>query len=303
MNDKITRIFQDWPRLDPFLQQALKEDAVFEDVTTRALIPDDLTARATLVAREKGVICGLPILERICARFFKNLDPRIMVEEGAFTGADSPLADITGPAGDLLRAERTILNFLQKLSGVASLTRKFVEAVSGTGVEIMDTRKTTPGWRLLEKYAVGCGGGVNHRMNLRDQAMIKENHLRIIAETRRIDETEAIEYAIGAMKTLDAAPRLAVEVENIPQLRAALAGEPDIILLDNMGPENISKSLEYVQEACAAGAMRPTVEVSGGIVLRNVRSHALPGVDRISVGALTHSAPALDIAMNLRLTL
>jgi len=290
----------DWSQSDSLLHQALTEDAVYEDVTTRALVSEDISAKAVLKAREEGVIAGLPVVGRLCENFFEKLTIRFLVDDGAEVGADSHIAIIEGSARELLSAERTALNFLQRLSGVATLTRKFVSSVAGTGVDIVDTRKTTPGWRALEKYAVVCGGGVNHRLSLKDQAMIKENHLRLIAACKKVSGTEALRCGISSVREVDPDVTLTVEVENIPQLRVALAREPDVILIDNMSHENIRQALECIQKVCSGGIKRPLVEVSGGVELGTVRSYALPGVDRISIGAITHSAPALDIAMDLQ---
>ncbi len=289
----------DWSQFDPLLQEALSEDAVLQDITTHALIPADWQAKSVIMAKQDGVVCGLPLTARLCSVFFPSLAHEAVVEDGSEVAPGSEIAYIAGPAGILLGIERVMLNFLQKLSGIATLTRQYVNAVSGTGVAILDTRKTTPGWRVLEKYAVNCGGGVNHRMDLGAGALIKENHLRLVAAGAGVEGPEAVAGAIQAVKKASAGLPLAVEVENLPQLQAALENEPDIVLLDNMVPAGIRRSIECIERVCASGVHRPQIEVSGGITLANVRSYALPGVDRISIGTLTHSAPALDLALDV----
>jgi nicotinate-nucleotide pyrophosphorylase (carboxylating) len=271
---------------------ALTEDLSDEgDVTSRATIPAGVHGEAAFVARSPGVLAGLEAAERVCKRVDHKLEFAALRQDGYRVGKGETFATVEGPIRSILMAERTALNFLQRLSGVASLTRQYVDAVAGLPVKILDTRKTTPGWRLLEKYAVRMGGGTNHRIGLFDMVLIKDNHLA--AMTPR--ET-AVERAIKAAREEFPALPIEVEVDSLEQLDQALAHRPDIVLLDNM-------KVELMRQAVARrSAVAPQVqlEASGGVSLETVRTIAETGVDRISVGALTHSAKALDIALDFR---
>jgi nicotinate-nucleotide pyrophosphorylase (carboxylating) len=270
--------------LEHLVRQALEEDAAFHDVSTLATVLSDRHVRAMLVARRDGVIAGTAL----ATEAFRLLDERVAARvdhaDGAHVRAGDVVLFLNGHARSLLSAERVALNFLQRLSGVATLTARFVAAVEGTGARILDTRKTTPGWRRLEKYAVRCGGGENHRLDLRSGVLIKDNHLAAIGG----DVALAVERARGI-----AAPGTMVQVEcdTLAQVDAALAAGADSVLLDNM-------PLEVLREATARCRDRAITEASGGVTLDTVRAIAECGVDRISVGALTHSAPALDLALD-----
>ena len=266
------------------VRTALDEDAAHNDITTVATVHASARGRALLVARQTGVICGVPLaLEAI-----RQLDPkatvRIDAEDGTRVQPGTGVLFISGHARGLLAAERVALNFMQRLSGVATLTARYVEAVQGTGARILDTRKTTPGWRLLEKYAVRCGGGTNHRMDLSDAVLIKDNHLAAV--------DGEVNTAVQRARAL-AAPgtRVEVECDRLEQVEAALDAGVDIILLDNM-------TLDELREAVQCVNKRAIVEASGGVRLDTVRAIAETGVDWISAGALTHSAPALDLALD-----
>lgn len=266
------------------VRAALDEDCAFNDVTTIATVVSDRRARCRLVARQAGVIAGLPL----ALEAFRQLNPRVVIRvdgsDGRSVEAGSMFAALTGSARGLLSAERVALNFLQRLSGIASLTSRFVAAVEGTDAKILDTRKTTPGWRSLEKYAVRAGGGTNHRMDLSSAILIKDNHLRALDGD--------LELAIRRTRDL-ALPGTQVEVEcdRLSQVKAAVAAGADVILLDNMKVDEIRRCVDVV-------AGRALLEASGGVTLANVRAIAKTGVDRISVGALTHSAPALDLGLD-----
>ena len=274
----------DWAR---YAALALAEDRAAEDVTTLATVAVGLRGRATFLAKEAGVLAGMP-LARAC---FQALDPGCAFEqavaEGEAFARGSILGTVSGSARALLQAERVALNYLQRLSGTATLTRAFVDAVDGTGAVILDTRKTTPGLRDLEKYAVRTGGGTNHRRDLSVMAMIKDNHREALAR-------EGLSLAEGIAAIRRRTPGVAVEVEidSLDQLEAALAGAPEWILLDNM-------SASLMAEAVRRTAGRAKLEASGGVTLATVRSIAETGVDAISAGALTHSARALDISLEL----
>jgi nicotinate-nucleotide pyrophosphorylase (carboxylating) len=270
--------------LRALVKAALDEDDAFNDLTTLATVVSDRRARGRLVARRAGVISGVPLaVEAFC-----SLDPKVTIrvdhEDGARVERGDSILYLTGHARALLASERVALNFMQRLSGIASLTAKYVDEVRGTKAKILDTRKTTPGWRLLEKYAVRCGGGTNHRLNLSSAVLIKDNHLAAVDG----------DVAVAVRRARDLAPagtKVEVECESIEQVRAALAAEADIVMLDNMSPTQMGECVKLV-------AGRAITEASGGVNLDTVRRIAETGVDWISVGALTHSAPALDLALD-----
>lgn len=269
---------------EALVRAALEEDRAFEDVTTLATVPEGAFANARMVARSEGVIAGLPL----AVMAFHLLDPRVEVRVLAWDGSRVARGDITlelaGPARALLSAERVALNFVQHLSGIATLTARYVNAVRGMHSVILDTRKTTPTFRSLEKYAVRCGGGVNHRMDLATAVLIKDNHLAAAGG----------DIAVAVRRSRELAPAgscVEVECDDVDQASAAAEAGADIILLDNMTPEQMRECVEIV-------AGRALTEASGGITLAGARAVAEAGVDRISVGALTHSAPALDVALD-----
>lgn len=273
---------------EPIVRRALEEDLGMGDLTTQSLIAPTATARAALVARQDGVVAGLPV----AALAFALVDPDLRIEhlvgDGGLVTAGTPLLMIEGRTAGILGAERVALNFVQRLSGIATLTARYVSAVEGTGVRIVDTRKTTPGLRVLEKYAVRCGGGANHRWGLGDAVLIKDNHREVLASGG-----VALDDAIrDARARLPHVATIEVELDSLEELDAILAAGPDAILLDNMPPAAMA-------EAVRRGGGRVTFEASGGVTLDAVRSIADSGVDVISIGALTHSAPAFDAAVDL----
>jgi nicotinate-nucleotide pyrophosphorylase (carboxylating) len=266
------------------VKSALDEDGAFNDLTTLATVVSDRHARGRLVSRSAGVVCGVPLaIEAFC-----TLDPKVTIrvdrEDGSRLTPGSSVLYLSGHARALLSAERVALNFMQRLSGIASLTAKYVEVVAGTKAKILDTRKTMPGWRLLEKYAVRAGGGTNYRLNLSDAVLIKDNHLAAVDG----------DIHVAVRRARDLAPRgtkVEVECDRPEQVETALAAGADIIMLDNMTPA-------VMRECVMMVAGRAIVEASGGVKLDTVRAIAETGVDWISVGALTHSAPALDLALD-----
>lgn len=262
---------------------ALEEDRAFDDVTTLATIPATATARAVLAARSEGVACGIALAEAAFGAF-EHVRVQRRTDDGARLVRGDALLEVTGPARAILQAERVALNYTMRLSGVASLTRRFVDAIAGTGASILDTRKTTPGWRDLEKYAVRCGGGRNHRRDLASMALIKDNHLAAVGG----DIARAI---TAARARLPAGAKVEVEADRFAQVEAAIAAGADVVMLDNMSPDEMRRCVAFV-------ARRATVEASGGVSLATVRTIAETGVDWISVGALTHSAPALDLGLD-----
>jgi nicotinate-nucleotide pyrophosphorylase (carboxylating) len=273
------------------VEWALAEDLGKEgDLTSQAVIPIDLQGGAVLVARSPGVLAGLPAVELVLTGVDGKLRLQPHREDGNRLAAGDPIATISGPMRSLLEAERTALNFLQRLSGIATLTRRYVDAVAGLSCCILDTRKMTPGWRLLEKYAVRCGGGHNHRMGLFDGVLIKDNHLAALGPPAAVI-AEAVRRAREQYGTR---VPLEIEVDNLAQLDLALPAQPDIVLLDNMGLADLREAVRR-RNAAAPGVR---LEASGGITLAGLRDIAETGVDRISVGALTHSAPALDLGLD-----
>ncbi len=270
--------------LDEIIRIALAEDIGSGDVTTECLVPEGVSAEAVIYSKERGVLAGLDVAERV----FQVLEPGIRMErllaDGDLLEPRRPIAKVSGAARALLTGERVALNFLQRLSGIATATRRLAELLEGTGARLVDTRKTTPGLRLLEKYAVRVGGGYNHRIGLYDGILIKDNHIRVAGGI-----AEAVRKArSSAPHTL----RIEVEVEDLGQLEEAVRAGADAVLLDNM-------PVEMIREAVRRYKGRVLLEASGGITSRNIREIAEAGVDLISVGAITHSAPALDISMDI----
>lgn len=284
------------------VKYALSEDVGTGDITSLNTIKSGINARAAIVAKEAGVIAGLDVARITFREADAHLKFRPLAKDGDAVRPGLAVAQVIGDAGSVLKAERTALNFLQRLSGVASLTRRFVERVAGTGVVILDTRKTTPGLRFLEKYAVKVGGGENHRLALWDMYLVKDNHIRAAGGL-----TAAIDRIA---RTRQGDLLLEVEVESAEQLKEALRPEVDRILVDNRSVAEVRTAVAAVDAWCLehpptssrgpAGAKRwPEIEVSGGITLENVREYATTGVDYISVGAITHSAPALDLSLEI----
>lgn len=285
----------------PLVKFALSEDVGTGDVTTLNAVPVGVGARAAITAKEPGVVSGLEIAQLT----FREVDPtvryRATARDGDQVEAGVALAQVTGSAASIMTAERTALNFMMRMCGVATLTRRYVDAIAGTGAVILDTRKTTPGLRFLEKYAVQCGGGQNHRLALWDMYLVKDNHIRAAGGL-----TPAIDRIQRTRRDL----LLEVEVESLDQLHEALRPEVDRVLVDNQPPEVVRRCVEEVDRWFRAhppdhprarpGARRwPEVEVSGGLHLDNVRAYAETGADYLSVGALTHSAPALNLSLEI----
>jgi nicotinate-nucleotide pyrophosphorylase (carboxylating) len=269
--------------LDALVRSSLEEDGAFNDLTTIATVVSERRGRGSLTARESGVICGVAL----ALNAFRHLDPkvaiRVDVEDGMAVESGTSVLFLNGSARALLSAERVALNFLQRLSGIASLTAEFVRAVKGTGAKILDTRKTTPGWRLLEKYAVRAGGGMNHRMDLASAVLIKDNHLAAVDGD--------IMLAVRRARELSPGVQVEVECDTIEQVERAVDAGADVIMLDNMSLDQLRTAVQLVNR-------RATLEASGGVNLGTVRAIAETGVDWISVGALTHSAPAMDLALD-----
>ncbi len=273
--------------VDSLVTMALTEDRAFDDATTLATVAPGLQGRAVFLAKEDGVLAGLAFAEAS----FRQIDPQIHftaeIEEGASFKQGETIAVVEGSAAALLQGERIALNFLQRLSGAATLTRRFVDAIAGTNAVILDTRKTTPGLRAAEKYAVRCGGGTNHRPDLASMAMIKDNHREALAR-----EGLTLAQGVAAIRQRTPAIPVEIEIDSLEDLDAALAAKPEWVLLDNM-------RVGMMAEAVRRTDGRAKLEASGGVNLETVRAIAETGVDAISVGALTHSARALDISLEL----
>jgi len=270
------------------VQAALEEDIGFGDLTSNALLSQSMSAQGQIVAKEAMVVAGLAVALEVFHQIDDSLTVKFHHLDGDWIKANTQLLTITGNSQSLLQAERVALNFIQRLSGISTLTRQFCRAVQGHSVKIADTRKTTPGLRGLEKWAVRLGGGYNHRFSLNDGILIKDNHLMLLA-ANNISLSQACRLAKHQ------APhglRVSVEVESLSQVRQALQGKADIILLDNMTPSKIRQAVKIIKG-------QALVEVSGGITLQNIQDIAKTGIDILSIGALTHSAPAMDLSMDI----
>jgi len=267
----------------PLIDLALEEDATFNDLTSLATIAGDALGSAQIKAKADGVLSGIPIANTVFNRVDKGIQCNWKVADADQVRAGDVLCELTGPLRSLLAAERTALNFLQHLSGIATATCEYATAVSGTACQIADTRKTTPGLRLLEKQAVIHGGGINHRVNLQAGMLIKENH---------IEACGSITDAVNACFHAGSHVWVEVECENLGEVAEAVSVCPDIILLDNMSPDMVSQARAMVPASIL-------LEASGNITLANVQDYASTGIDRIAIGAITHSAPALDLSMRI----
>ena len=279
------------------LERARAEDLGTGDMTGE-LLAAELRAEGRFIAREELVFCGGFFLHAIADAYDGEIRTDVSVADGEAVSAGAELATWRGAARAVLAAERVALNFLQRLSGVATVTRRYVEAVRGTGAEILDTRKTTPGWRELEKYAVRVGGGRNHRRGLYDAILVKDNHLGVLARAGERDPIAAVARRLAEVRRrLGPDGFVEVEVDSLDQLDRALKLPLDFVLLDNMTPAELRRAVETRNDAGLRG--RVALEASGGITLDNVRRIAEAGVERISVGSLTHSVRAVDIALDV----
>ena len=272
----------DFLGLDEFLVGALREDIGTGDVTTLSCVPESAVSTGRFIAKEPGVICGLDVAKRLFALLDERIEMTTFVQDGDFVETGSCFAEVTGPSRSILTGERTVLNLLQHLSAISTKTAHMVKSVEGTKTKIVDTRKTMPGLRVLAKYAVKCGGGHNHRMNLSDGVLIKDNH--IIA-------AGGIKQAVAAAKNnCPITLKIEVETEYLGQVEEALAAGADIVMLDNMALETMAEAVKLV-------AGKALTEASGNMDRQNLRKVAETGVDFISIGALTHSVKALDISL------
>jgi len=288
----------DLQHIRPLLAMAIEEDVGAGDITAEALIPATTKAKAAFIMREPAVVAGLPVVELLFEILSKKIEFLPLVKDGTLAQANQMIARIEGPARAILKGERTSLNFLQRLSGIATLTRRCVDAVKGKSVKIMDTRKTTPCWRSLEKYAVKMGGGTNHRMGLYDQVLIKDNHLQLIAAAH---PEHPIRWAVQrARKRVAKDVLVEVEATTVEQAIEAAEAGADIIMLDNMDWDALHKAIPKIRHArrSAIFADAPVqIEVSGKVRPEALAAIAAAGPDMISLGMLTHSAPAVDISL------
>jgi len=269
------------------VELALAEDAGSGDVTTLAVVPENTKAKAGMLAREPLIVAGIELAETAFRTLSADVQVRRAAKDGQRLNPGETILNVEGPARPILTAERVALNCIQRLCGIATLTWQFVEAVKGTNARILDTRKTTPGWRRFEKYAVACGGGQNHRFGLYDMVLIKDNHLAAL----KAESTNAIAAAMERARAKYPGLKIEVETDTLDQVDQALAAGTDLVLLDNMSPVQ----LRLAVQKCRGSAQ---TEASGGVTLASVRAIAESGVDFISVGALTHSARAVDIGLD-----
>jgi len=275
-------------QLDSIIDLALAEDISHGDITSEALIPPNLSGKASILVKEKGVLAGGEVAKRVCHRIDLSLKVKVLIKDGGTVQPGDIVATVSGSVISILKAERTALNFLQRLSGIASLTAQYVAATSGLTAKITDTRKTTPGLRMLEKYAVRTGGGHNHRLHLGDAVLIKDNHIAAL----RILGISLKDILAKAKQNVPSGITVEVEVTNTQEALEAVEAGADIIMLDNMSTDEMRQVVTLVSG-------RTKIEASGGITLANVRQVAMTGVDIISIGALTHSSRALDISLEL----
>jgi nicotinate-nucleotide pyrophosphorylase (carboxylating) len=275
--------------LKKIIQSALNEDIKSDDITTQAIISESVFGRGKFLVKADGVIAGLNVAQEVFKQVDSKIEFKVLIQDGEKVNAGDIAAEVEGKASSILTAERTALNFLQRMSGIATMTKRFVEEISHTKAKILDTRKTVPGIRLLDKEAVRLGGGTNHRIGLFDMFLIKDNHIEISGSI-----TKAIDACRNFQKNKNSNLKIEVETKNLDEVKEALSCNVDIIMLDNFKTDMIRKAVAIINEKCK-------VEASGNITLENVKEVSEAGVDFISVGALTHSVKALDISLEVEL--
>ncbi len=275
--------------VNKFVRTALCEDAVRCDITTLAFIPKKSKAEARIIAKEAGVVCGISIASEVFNAFDKNIIYDAKKIDGDAVAKGETIVFLKGKARSILSCERVALNFMSYLSGISSDTRRAVLKVRSKGIQILDTRKTTPIYRMFEKYAVSMGGGKNHRFSLAGQYLVKDNHLSILKNTCGLDVLSSRKGDVA----------FEIEVEDLPELRKALKYGPNIIMLDNFSPKEVKQALRLLAKLFPKNENRPFIELSGGITIENISRYAIRGVDFISLGSLTHSARALDLSLEI----
>lgn len=282
-------------KVQKIIQLAIEEDLGRGDMTSELLFKGDTVAKSNIISREEIVVCGMDVVREVLRQYDERLKLKVSVEDGGSAYVGCRIATIEGPLRSMLSAERVMLNFLQRLSGIATTTRKFVRAVQGTRAKVYDTRKTMPGWRILEKYAVRCGGGYNHRLGLYDGILIKDNHLAQLGRNFYPKLKKIVEEA----RKIKGAKFVAVEVDHVDDQLNHVLKIPgiDIVLLDNMGQWQLKHAVDMRNEMRGKNK-KPLLEASGNITLSNVSAIAQCGIDRLAIGAITHSARAVDIALD-----
>ena len=275
----------------PIVTLALKEDCAYNDVTSKSLSLKGKTASAVLIAKNDGVLCGIDAFKYVLLRLSKKFKFHVFKKDGDKLKKGDVILKVKGPAAELLAGERTALNFVQKLSGIATTTNRFVTFIKGSKAAIIDTRKTLPGFRNVSKYAVRCGGGKNHRMNLSDMILIKDNHLALID-----DLTQKVKDIRKKYKKL----QILIECEYQKQVKDAIAAKADIIMLDNMKPADLKKMVKLIRDNSTKD-YKPQIEISGGVNFKTIKNYAKLGIERISIGMITHSAPSLDISLEVEI--
>ena len=282
-------------KIRTLIKMAIEEDLGIGDRTSEVLFKNDTIAKATIISREEIVVCGMALAREILKCYDEKLELTIRINDGESAHVGNKLGTIEGPLRAMLSAERVMLNFLQRLSGISTTTSKYVRAIQGTKARIYDTRKTMPGWRLLEKYAVRCGGGYNHRLGLYDGILIKDNHLAELGPSFQ----QKLKEIITDARKVKGVKFIAVEVDHVDHQLNYVLEIPgiDIVLLDNMGQWQLKHAVEMRDEMCGKNK-KPLLEASGNITLSNVSAIAQCGIDRIAVGAITHSAKAVDIGLD-----
>lgn len=283
----------DITKVQTLIDLAVEEDFGKGDPTSKISIADNVRAKADIITREEIVVCGMDVARDVLKRYDKRLKLRVLINDGQRASVANRLGVIEGPLRSMLSSERVVLNFLQRLCGISTMTWKFVSAVRGTKAKIYDTRKTVPGWRMLEKYAVRCGGGYNHRFGLGDAVMFKDNHLAGLGRNFR----PRLQKMVAEARKVKGVKFVVVEVDHVDNQLDKVLRIPgiDVVLLDNMGQWQFKHAVEMRNEMCGK---RPLLEASGGITLNNILGVAKCGIDRIAVGAITHSAVASDIGLD-----
>ena len=275
--------------IDEIVSLALKEDCAYNDVTSKSLNLEGKTASAVLIAKGDGILCGVDAFKHVLLRLSKKFKFKVFKKDAQSVKKGDVILTVKGPAAPLLAGERTALNFIQKLSGIATTTNQFVKIIKGSKAGIFDTRKTLPGFRNVSKYAVRCGGGKNHRMNLSDMVLIKDNHLALIDDlTLKVKE---IRKKYKKLKVL-------IECEHEQNVRNAIAAKADIIMLDNMKQKDLVKMVKLIRSS-STSTYKPLIEISGGVNFQTIKNYAKLGIERISIGMITHSAPSLDISLEV----
>ncbi|MBN1871152.1 MAG: carboxylating nicotinate-nucleotide diphosphorylase [Candidatus Omnitrophica bacterium] len=288
----------DKEKLKKFVKEALAEDIGKIDLTTTYLIPSRAMVKADIIAKSGGVVCGLPLIESVYAFLDSDIKIKFNVKEGAVVEPGKAVSYLEGQATSILKGERLVLNLLGRASSIATFTKAYVDKVRPYNVQIFDTRKTTPNMRFIEKYAVRTGGGKNHRMGLYDQVLVKDNHLAVLKELGGTKDSMMQDMIRSLRKRVQKNIKIEVEVNSIAEFEDALSAGPDIIMLDNMSPDEIAEAVK-IRDASTSRTRRVIIEASGNIRLDNIEEYAKTKVDRISVGAITHSPPALDFSLDI----